>query len=870
MSTAPSTEAAELPRAPRVPDVHTPEGRYRSGMLRRVGLIHRLLGLNWILRRLSLEEQSVENIRQATAKGPVIYVLHTRSRLDFLALNRVLNSRRLPLARFCNGVTSTLHRPFIDAVKEWVHAAKVHLSGGLPEPVESGWLASAIAGGMTSALFLLQPRSTRQRMKGGHVAPDPVVAMIRAQEQCERPIQIVPVVVIWQRRPEVARTQVGRFILGAQDEPGPLQKLFSVLTRNNRAVVQVGKPLELPALLARMEGEPPARTIRATRILLRRYLYRESHTVRGPRIRPPSWTRRLVLQSPEIRSLIEEEAKKRGKSQAKIRIQVEKTLDHIAARMSFTVVRAAAWGCRFLFNRIFAGVDWREEETERIRDAIREGTPVLVPCHRSHLDYLLMSSQCYEHDLVIPHIVAGENLAFFPVGPIFRRLGAFFIQRSFKGSKLFPVVFDRYMRQLVRDGFMLEFFIEGGRSRTGKMLPPKLGVLGMILDAAWGGREDRNTTLLPVAISYEEIAEEKAYAKELAGATKETESVGQVVRAHRVLSKRFGRVYVRMGEPILVREIFEAGRVPWPELDREHRKELLQLAGEKLTYRIAQQMVVLPTGLVSLALLSQSRRGIRMGELSARVNRFVPMLRRMGAQSADSLQSVGWAVAEALKRFEKKKMIARLSDAEGEIIRVVDERRITLDYYKNGLVHFVAPVSMLAAAVKAVGDEGALDVDEVLRLFRLQEFLFRYEFTSDPECSVEDSLGKTFDELVAYGALRREGEAYFVADRQLVGELAGVLGNFRESYLLVLSAARTLRSRDIAARLMPERVFGVGKGLLAVDEITRPEALNMANLKNAVRAYREEGLLTFRVGGGGVQFDEDAWAQYTQDLRRML
>jgi hypothetical protein len=177
----------------------------------------------------------------------------------------------------------------------------------------------------------------------------------------------------------------------------------------------------------------------------------------------------------------------------------------------------------------------------------------------------------------------------------------------------------------------------------------------------------------------------------------------------------------------------------------------------------------------------------------------------------------------------------------------------------------------MAAAVMGVGKDDPLDMAEVEQLFEMQVFLFRYEFTTDPEVTVEELQRRNIDELVTYGALSRDTNGTLhVADPRRVGELAGITRNFRESYLLALSAAKTLRSRDIAARLMPERVYGVGKGLLAVDELSRPEALNMANLKNAVRAFREEGVLQFRVGGGGVQFNEDAWHLYTTQLRRMM
>ena len=153
------------------------------------------------------------------------------------------------------------------------------------------------------------------------------------------------------------------------------------------------------------------------------------------------------------------------------------------------------------------------EDIERMREAVRTGTPIWY-LTRSHLDYLLIGSQCYEHGLVLPYVVAGENLSFFPMGLLFRGSGAFFIKRSFKEDPIFPTVFERYVLLLIREEIPVEFFIEGGRSRTGKLLHPKLGMLRMVVNSAVHMKSDRILTILHIAFSYEQISEEKSYAKE--------------------------------------------------------------------------------------------------------------------------------------------------------------------------------------------------------------------------------------------------------------------------------------------------------------------------------------------------------------------
>ena len=278
--------------------------------------------------------------------------------------------------------------------------------------------------------------------------------------------------------------------------------------------------------------------------------------------------------------MVAEEAARTGQSEDIVRQEAERTLTHIAAKMRIGTVRMVAMALKFLWNRIYAGVDIPDADMRRLRESFRGATPILIPCHRSHLDYLQISSQLYYRDMVLPHVIAGENLSFWPLGSIFRRCGACFIKRSFGGDRVFPAIFQRYLHQLVRDGFPIEFFIEGGRSRTGSLLPPRLGVLKMIMDSAQNLREGWDVNLVPIGISYEQIAEERAYRKELQGEDKVSENVGQVVKATSIFKRRLGRVYVRIGEPISLSEVFSSLPAPFPELDADTRESVVDLHEE--------------------------------------------------------------------------------------------------------------------------------------------------------------------------------------------------------------------------------------------------------------------------------------------------
>ena len=852
-------------------------------MRRHFGWFYYLTGMGILLRRIGLEDHSAEAIRRAAERGPVVYILHTRSKLDWLALNRALNGRRLPLARFSNGMRSSLWAPLRQGVREWWQALRLRLEHGpAPDPIDSGWLTNVVAAGMPTALFLLAGRSIKSSIKRTRNRPDhfdPIQALMDAQAKSAEPIQLIPVVVAWQRRPEVARTQVGQFIMGSQDEPGPLQKLAAVAGRNAKAVIQAGEPIDLHDAILRFGDDEPVRQARRIRLLLRRYLWRESHMIRGPRIRPHRWTKRLVLQSPQVRRMVAEEAARTGRSEDDVFHDAERTLTHIAAKMRIGTVRMVAMTLKFLWNRIYAGVDIPEADMRRLRDSFREATPILIPCHRSHLDYLLISSQLYYRDMVLPHVIAGENLSFWPLGSIFRRCGAFFIRRSFGDDRVFPAIFQRYLHQLVRDGFPIEFFIEGGRSRTGKLLPPRLGVLKMIMDSAQNLREGWDVNLVPIGISYEQIAEERAYRKELQGEDKVSENVGQVVKATSIFKRRLGRVYVRIGEPISLSSVFSSLPAPFHELDADRREEVVQITGERVMHRIGDNMVVMATGLVGLALLAQSKASVREPELLGRIQRLLEALKRTEAPIAHALLDPAWDPEKSLARFESNRLIQRVNLGGEAVIQVIGDRRITLEYYKNGVLHHLAPIALMAAAIRAhrdmFSDDARIPKDHTVyasieRLFAKQIFLLRYEFTLDPNQNVERLFADALSGLKHYGAIHMDASGIAIADRVRVTEMAELVRNLIESVDVTLRGAQALRDSDLDLRSMPKALAEIGEKMLNLGEIKRPEALSLVNLKNTVRALRDEGALSFKTDGTGLALDEAALAEHREDIRSLL
>jgi glycerol-3-phosphate O-acyltransferase len=401
-------------------------------------------------------------------------------------------------------------------------------------------------------------------------------------------------------------------------------------------------------------------------------------------------------------------------------------------------------------------------------------------------------------------------------------MGAFFIRRSFSGDKLFPGIFARYLSELVQMEVPIEFFIEGGRSRTGKLLPPKLGVLSMIFEAAQRVRSDRQVTILPIYIGYARIAEEKVFERELSGARKEPESVRGVVRASRVLNERYGKVYVRVADPLDVKE--EAGA--WSELSKEAKQERLRRTGRTILSRIDGETLILPVALTALSVLAHGRRGIRHEDLLSRATRFMEYLRAEGVKEPPGLRPVAALVDEAVRVMVAGRI---LESHEGDGSRVYSNstvRRIRLEYYKNSLLPPLATVSWYCAAIRALGKD-LLDPLPIERLFARQFEIFEREFIFSTDQTAESLCTEARLKLLRWGLLLPEADGLRVRDRSHIGELANLTTNFLESYQLVL------KTIEKGATDVPKAALSLGKTLLAVDELSRPESLNLQNLQNA-------------------------------------
>ena len=229
--------------------------------------------------------------------------------------------------------------------------------------------------------------------------------------------------------------------------------------------------------------------------------------------------------------------------------------------------------------------------SDRLHEVATHKEIVYVPCHRSHIDYLLLSYIVYHQDLGMPHVAAGINLNIPIVGGILRRGGAFFLRRTFKGNRLYAAVFSAYLHEILVRGHSIEYFVEGGRSRTGRLLRPKGGMLAMTVQSYLRAPR-RPIVFMPVYFGYEKLIEGDSFISELGGAAKRKESLGGLIRSVNALREDFGKVYVNVGRPIELEAILDAHQPDWRErpLEEDDKPEWIPEVIDEIGERIMREI----------------------------------------------------------------------------------------------------------------------------------------------------------------------------------------------------------------------------------------------------------------------------------------
>ena len=689
-------------------------------------------------------------------------------------------------------------------------------------------------------------------------------------------LRCFPVAVYWGRSPEKER---GFWRIAFSERwalVGRGRRFLATLIHGRNTLVQFSEPLSLSAILN--EKLPTERTVRKVSRILRVHFRNRRIAALGPDLSHRRTLVERVLRDDDVRAVIRQKGGANPAIQARLTDEARDYAREIAADFSYPTVRVLERLLARIWTRLYDGVHLAG--TGRLHSVVAGNGVVYVPCHRSHMDYLLLSYIIYHEGLSIPHVAAGINLNLPVIGSLLRRGGAFFLRRSFRGNRLYAQVFHAYLKQLQSSGFSLEYFIEGGRSRTGRLLSPKGGMLSMTV-ASYIDEPERPVVFVPVYFGYEKLLESRSFVSELEGGEKPRESLWALLRSLRKLRENFGQVYVNFGDPIDLERFIATRAADWRAAptgltnDDATRPDwfgvVIDELGEEIMLRINRAAAVTPVALVALAILGTPRQTIAESDLERQIELMLELLEAVPYAPETELPDM--SPPEMIEHCIHLGLIAREPHPLGDLVSAAEPDAVQMTYFRNNILHLLAVPASIASAFTG-GRE--CTGEELLRLVRLSFPFITAELTMDADGI---DLPAQVDAYVAFmrdrgllieasgsGALRAPpGGTHTAFELHLLGQaIVPVLQRYYLTIALLLrsgSATVTATELERAAELCAQRL-SMTYGLRS------PDFFDRELFRNFIRGLRKAGTLTN--GENSTLTYDDALERVQVDARRLL
>ena len=651
-------------------------------------------------------------------------------------------------------------------------------------------------------------------------------------------VQLVPVSVMFGRAPAREVNGESRPILR---EMNGIQKLWAILWLGRDSFVRFSPSVSLRKM-ADEHGTDQSIATKLTRVA-HIHFSRQRLAAVGPNLPARHELFAKLLKSTAIAKAVDEEARSKKITVTAAQKKAVGMMEEIAANFSYEAIRITDRVMGWLWSRLYKGIT--VHGGERVRQLAQDGHElVYVPCHRSHMDYLLLSYVLYHQGLVPPHIAAGINLNFWPAGPIFRHLGAFFIRRSFKGNKLYSTIFREYLGELFSRGYSVEYFVEGGRSRTGRLLDPKTGTLSMTLQAMLRGT-NRPITLIPIYIGYEHVIEVATYARELRGAAKEKESLLQMLRGLRKL-RNLGQGYVNFGEPLPLVQYLNNREPDWRDaidpIEAQRPSWFTPVVNDiarQVMVRINAAGAANAMNLSVTALLASSQRSLTRPQLLAQINCYLDLLRHVGYADDSTVPDYSAEAlldsALAMDKFEVKE------DNFGVIISLTREQAVLMTYYRNNIHHMLVMPALVANFIyQQPGISAQAIISQIIQLYPMlqNELFLRWEVQELPTV-----ISSILHELERQALVEVSPDNYRPSESQqrILYLLAAGVRETLQRYAITFTI---LHSQPLISRGALEKESRMlAQRLSVLHGINAPEFFDKAVFTNLALTLRDQGFI---------------------------
>lgn len=633
---------------------------------------------------------------QLNPNDPVVYILESNSVSDLLTLEKLTRKKRMP-------------NPFAKLINN-EHS-------------------------LTRVTFLNKVNFFSSKNNKPFLYESTINSWIEFVKETDIDIQVLPVTILWSRNP------------GHENDPeqprirSSIRKFFRILFLGFDNLTIISGPISLKKLLAHQQKKSCCEILAQA---ANTHFDRRRKEFIGPKLPNRKKLIQELLNTPNVQKAIKERAEETQKNTNQVQKEAYNMLNEIVSNTSYHLLKCIDTILHLIWNKFYKGI--KIHGAERVRELIRTGHEIVyIPCHRSHMDYLLLMYMLFHEGLVVPHIAAGNNLNFFPINQFLPRCGAFYIRRKFKGDKLYTAVFREYLSTLFQRGYSTEFYIEGSRSRTGRTLPPRTGIVAMAVETQLRGIE-RPITFVPVYLGYEKVLEVSSYMQELKGAKKQSENAWQLLNIFKRF-KYYGRGYVGFAEPISLPTFLRDNVPNWRdfidptgETKPKWLFKTVNTLSDEIVKRLNSAASLNGLNLCALALLSSFKHRLTLPHLTRLLNFYIFILKSSPVSMQGTLPEIPGKLllqqALELKPFNIEKIDNQ------EYANPTLKQIIYLAYFRNNILHYFALPALIATIITV---HNKISLEDIITHTRNVFYFLRHELF----CPVrEDVLNQTIEDYL--------------------------------------------------------------------------------------------------------------------------
>jgi glycerol-3-phosphate O-acyltransferase len=743
----------------------------------------------------------------------------------------------LPGSKQALGLNSEAPVCFVTESRSWSNLLVIQEECArlaLPSPLRSLQVRSF---NTSRSVYCLEPRNRwlfwrdsgprRSAMLGS------VLAALRENPHLD--VQMLSVSIFWGRAPAREKHWLKVLFADTWGIAGRTRKFFTILVHGRNTLVNFSEPLSLRSLMIEhADGDVVLDTVHNE---LAKRLSEQRAATLGPDMSHRRTLVKGLLSDRHVEAAIEQEAEQHGLTLEAARARARRYLYEIVAASTGITIQLLYRMLSYFWNRFYDGID--VSNVDDIQRLARDHTLIYVPCHRSHIDYLLLGYVIYSHGLALPSIAAGKNLDLPLIGSLLRGGGAFFIRRSFRGNRLYSTVLFEYLHALTSRGAAVKYFVEGGRSRTGRSLKAKPGMLAMTV-RSYLREPSKPFVFVPVYIGYEKLIEGRSYLSELQGQRKKRETLSGMLRSVVNLRGKFGRVYVNFAKPIFLSQTLDALAPEWRDqiYDDASRppwlRPVISALGTLVMTRVGTATAVNPINLIALVLLATPRQALGDAELCEQIDLYTSLLR--GGIYGDRVCAPQLSAVESIAYAEQMGMLRSREHPLGTIRYFGDERAVLMTYYRNNVLHLFALPSMIACCFVNVR---VMSREKVIKLVSLAyPFVYEELFLPWQESDVAAAIEATIEQLLEIGLLtarkqsmlRRPGPGSARAQQLVL--LARVVQPLLERYYMILAVLQRQSAERPAREALEERCFLLTQRLAILYELETPDFYDRSLFNN--------------------------------------